>query len=91
MKYLHKPTSIRTCIQVYRKGIKYTIKVIRFKDNGSIRHKDIYEVYTPFSVKHIVKYIIEEAVISGIRLSEIEVYNHTAIKIDYPIVKIQSI
>lgn len=72
---------LRATIGVHKQGFKYYIITTYFKD-GKIDGKSIETTVFPFKVTAIIREIVSEEVLKGVRLSAIEIYNYSSLKIN---------
>lgn len=74
-------TPLRATISVHKQGLKYYIITTYFKD-GKIEGKSVETTVFPYKVTAILREIISEEVLKGVRLSAIEIYNYSSLKIN---------
>lgn len=72
---------LRATIGVHKQGFKYYIITTYFKD-GKIEGKSVETTVFPYKVTAIIREIISEEVLKGVRLSAIEIYNYSSLKIN---------
>lgn len=72
---------LRATIGVHKQGLKYYIITTYFKD-GKIEGKSVETTVFPHKVTAIIREIISEEVLKGVRLSAIEIYNYSSLKIN---------
>lgn len=72
---------LRATIGVHKQGLKYYIITTYFKD-GKIEGKSVETTVFPYKVTAIIREIISEEVLKGVRLSAIEIYNYSSLKIN---------
>lgn len=91
MQYIIKPSQLRVCIQISKKGFKYTVLVVYFTKDDKIDRKAYYTTYTKYGVKSRLVSLLDEAFFEGIRSSEVEVTNFTNINLDLGLIRIYNI
>ena len=74
-------TPLRATISVHKQGFKYYIITTYFKD-GRIEGKSVETTVFPPKVTAIIRETISEEVLKGVRLSAIEIYNYSSLKIN---------
>lgn len=73
-------TPLRATISVHKQGLKYYIITTYFKD-GRIEGKSVETTVFPYKVTAIIREVVSEEVLKGVRLSAIEIYNYSSLKI----------
>ena len=88
MKYILEPTTLRTTIQVFKKGLRYRLIVTKFNRGGDRILKEYYEAFTGASVKRFIIGVLEEDFFNGITSKEIEITNFTKLNIKLGLIKV---
>lgn len=91
MQYIIEPSQLRVCIQVFKKGFKYTVLVVYFTKDDKIDRKEYYTTYTKYGVKSRLVNLLDEAFFEGVRSTEIEVTNFTNINLDLGLIRIHKL
>lgn len=73
-------TPLRATISVHKQGLKYYIITTYFKD-GRIEGKSVETTVFPYKVTAIIREVVSEEVLKGVRLSAMEIYNYSSLKI----------